>query len=124
MDLTYKLTQSESQVLRSDGYLIQEGNNSDWKLYQDWLADGNTPDSANLPFIPVRSIDARRLRLALLQLDLLDTVELAIATLGKAAQIEWEFAIDIKENYSLVEALSTNLNLDTDAIFTLASSLE
>ncbi|MBD2316643.1 hypothetical protein [Phormidium tenue] len=123
MDLTYKLTQSESQVLRSDGYLIQEGNNSDWKLYQDWLAADNTPDPADLMPI-VRSIDARRLRLALLQLDLLDIVEAAIATLGKAAQIEWEFAIDIKENYSLVEALSTNLNLDTDAIFTLASSLE
>ncbi len=34
------------------------------------------------------------------------------------------FATDIKENYPLVEALATELNLDTEAIFTLASSLE
>ncbi len=71
----------------------------------------------------VRSIDARRLRLALHQLDLLDKVESAIATLGKAAQIDWEYATEIKEDYPLVVALATNLGLDTDAIFTLAAFL-
>jgi hypothetical protein len=80
--------------------------------------------AANQPPAPIRTIDARRLRLALLQLDLLDKVESAIATLGRAAQIEWEFATDIKENYPLVEALAANLGLDTVAIFTLASSLD
>ena len=81
---------------------------------------------ANAPVevLPVRSIDARRLRLALLQLDLLDTVEAAIATLGRAAQIEWEFATDIKENYPLVLALASELDLDTEAIFNLAINLE
>jgi hypothetical protein len=82
---------------------------------EGWIA----PDGY-VPF--VREIDARRLRLALLQLNLLDTVEAAISTLGKAAQIDWEYATEIKENYPLVEALATELNLDTDAIFTLASS--
>ena len=53
----------------------------------------------------------------------MDTVEAAIATLGRAAQIEWEFATDIKESYPLVNALATELNLDTEAIFDLASSL-
>jgi hypothetical protein len=80
--------------------------------------------AANQPPAPIRTIDARRLRLALLQLDLLDKVESAIATLGRAAQIEWEFATDIKENYPLVEALAANLGLDTVPIFTLASSLD
>ena len=80
--------------------------------------------AANQPPAPIRTIDARRLRLALLQLNLLDNVEAAIATLGRAAQIEWEFATDIKENYPLVLALAANLGLDTVAIFTLASSLK
>lgn len=80
--------------------------------------------AANQPPSPIRTIDARRLRLALLQLDLLDKVESAIATLGRAAQIEWEYATEIKENYALVLALAANLGLDTVAIFTLASSLE
>lgn len=71
----------------------------------------------------VRSIDATRLRLALHQLDLLDDVESAIATLGKAAQIDWEYTTEIKEDYPLVLALANNLGLDTEAIFTLAISL-
>jgi len=71
----------------------------------------------------VRSIDARRLRLALHQLDLLENLEAAIATLGKSAQIDWEYATEIKEDYPLVLALANNLGLDTEAIFTLAMSL-
>ena len=84
---------------------------------EGWIAS-----DGYVPF--VREIDARRLRLALFQLNLLDKVESAIATLGRAAQIEWEYATEIKENYALVLALAANLGLDTVAIFTLASSLE
>jgi hypothetical protein len=80
--------------------------------------------AANQPPAPIRTIDARRLRLALLQLDLLDTVEAAIATLGRAAQIEWEFATEIKEDYPLVLALASELDLDTEVIFNLAITLE
>lgn len=88
------------------------------------LTEQEIADLQNAPqVVVVREIDARRLRLALLQLDLLDKVESAIATLGKAAQIEWEYATTIKENYPLVEALTTNLGIDANAIFTLAESM-
>ena len=70
-----------------------------------------------------RRIDARRLRLALFNLGLLGTVTGAIAALPQSAQIDWEYATTIREDYPLVVALATNLGLDTDAIFTLASSL-
>jgi len=77
--------------------------------------------SQSAPF--ARMIDARRLRLALHQLDLLEIIESAIVSLGKPAQIDWEYATEIKEDYPLVVALGTNLGLDTEAIFTLAMSL-
>jgi len=79
--------------------------------------------AANQSLAPIRTIDARRLRLALLQLNLLDKVESAIATLDKSAQIEWEYATIIKEDYPLVLALADNLKLDTKAIFDVASLL-
>lgn len=76
-----------------------------------------------VPQIQIREIDARRLRLALFQRGELSMVTSAIASLGEAAKIDWEYASFIREDYPLVTALSTNLGLDVDAIFTLAVSL-
>ena len=84
---------------------------------EGWIApDGYVP-------VVVREIDARRLRLALLQMGLLDGVETSLSKLDRAAQIDWEYATNIKEDYPLVVALATNLGLDTDAIFDLALTL-
>jgi hypothetical protein len=43
---TYTLTQDPNIVLRSDGALIPNAPNGDWQVYQEWLANGNTPSSA------------------------------------------------------------------------------
>jgi hypothetical protein len=50
----YKLTSNPNQVIRlSDGVIILDitANYGDALLYQQWLADGNTPESADV--IPV-----------------------------------------------------------------------
>lgn len=72
---------------------------------------------------PIREIDARRLRLALLELGLLDKVEAALSSLPKAAQIDWEYATTIRENYPLVVSLSEALDLDVTQIFDKAQSI-
>lgn len=119
---TYTLTLDPKMVLRSDGALIPDVPNGDWQVYQEWLTDGNTPNP--MPTVPTtREIDARRLRLALVELNLLDTIESAIATLPKSAQIDWEYATFIKEDYPLVQSLSSALGLDVNAIFDKAQGL-
>jgi len=54
----------------------------------------------------------------------LNTVETAIATLGRDAQIEWEYATIIKENYPLVISLSTDLGLNVSEIFDIAIAIK
>ena len=78
------------------------------------------PDSVPEPVI--RTIDMRRLKLALLQLDLLDDIDAAIAAKSRAAQIEWEYATDVKADYPLILQLATAMSLNIDEIFDLAES--
>jgi hypothetical protein len=82
-----------------------------------------TQASINAEPKPIREIDARRLRLALLKLGLLDKVEAALSNLPKAAQIDWEYATTIREDYLLVVSLSEALDLDVTQIFDKAQSI-
>ena len=79
------------------------------------------PDPEPMP-LPVRFIDMRRLRLALLQLELLDDIDAAILQQSRSAQIEWEFATDVRADHPLVVQLATAMSLDIDEIFDLAES--
>ena len=70
----------------------------------------------------IRSIDMRRLCLALEQMELLDDIESAIAAQPRSAQIEWQRATDVKADHPLVVQLATAMSLDIDEIFDLAES--
>jgi hypothetical protein len=108
-------------------YLILDDSELPDRIDRDrWKIQGNSviiDESIPLPET-IREIDARRLRLALHQLNLLNTVETAIATLGRDAQIEWEYATIIKENYPLVISLSTDLGLNVSEIFDIAIAIK
>ena len=49
MEFTYKLLTSEpDSILRSDNAIVPKGNNGDWQIYQEWLAEGNIPEPADV----------------------------------------------------------------------------
>lgn len=72
---------------------------------------------------PVRVIDARRLRLSLLRLGKLDSVDSAVKNAGREAQIEWEYAQYMYENNALVQYFINTLGLNIDEIFNTALTL-
>lgn len=82
------------------------------------------PYVAPVPVIPT-VVTMVQARLALNQLNLLEPVEIAISTLPRAAQIEWEFRATVQRDSGLVQALAAGLQLSEqilDALFTLAAT--
>ena len=72
------------------------------------------------------AITPRQARLALLNAGLLDAVEAYIATLSKAAQVEWEYANEICRDHALLTQAASALGLtaeQVDALFEAAARL-
>lgn len=79
---------------------------------QDWETMRDDEMRARNP-VP-QQVTMRQVRLALLSAELLDDVEMVIATAGRAAQLEWEYAAMVERSNPVVAAVQQQQGM-TDA---------
>lgn len=105
---------------------------ADWPELVDgawigWLWDGSTfspPPPEPLP-VP-QTISMRQCRLQLLADGNLDEVDIAIASMGEAAVIEWQYATEVLRDNALVAAIAELLQMndaEVDEFFRQAALL-
>lgn len=77
------------------------------------------------PPIP-KSVTMRQARLALLAAGKLDAVNAAIRSVGVVAQVEWEYATEVRRDWPLVAEIGAGLEMtdaDLDQLFVVAAAL-
>lgn len=75
---------------------------------------------------PNQVVTMRQARLALMEAGLLGQIDAAVASIGGAAAVEWEYSTNVERNWPLVASLAASLNLSDaqlDALFTRAAQL-
>lgn len=121
-------------VFLDNGQVTDGGCVYAWASPEDITA---VPDNASVgdmiingvavPYTPVpASVTRGQFKLALLQMDLLDDVEAAIALADRATQINYAERLDFERNHPLVITMATALGkteAEVDALFILAATL-
>lgn len=88
--MTYKLTPFDSVIRVSDSACIPaDSNNGDWREYQNWLAAGNTPEPADEPPAPARTLTPREFRH---RLTALEQAAITAAAMGDPDVLSWRLA--------------------------------
>lgn len=108
----YKLT-NNSVIRISDGAWVGLENTE----YLAWLAEGNTPEPADIPLVVIPTLTMRQARLALLDAGLLDEVEAAITT--PSDRIWWDYSTTVERNHPLVDVVLTALGKTETEIDTM-----
>lgn len=89
--------------------------------------DGEVFDPVPEPVVIIpQAVTMRQARLQLAVLGVYQTVNAAVATMGDAAQIEWEYAAEVDRSNPITQGIVQLLGwteAETDAYFTAASLL-
>lgn len=98
---------------------------SDSRVYLDYLDWINKPENVMdiVERIVPESITPVQLRKLLNLMNLRDTVETIIKSMGKDTQDIWEYSEQVQRNNPLVIAMGKQLGIDLDSMFITAATL-
>ena len=122
----YKLIKDSQTVQRlaDNAFVPADPTNTDYQQSLAWLAEGNTPEPADIPPVVIPDISMRQARLALLADGLLDDIEAAMST--PEYKIWWEYSTVVERNNPLVKqvlAILGKSDAEIDQMFIGASQL-
>ena len=114
-------------IQRYNGKIIGVFRQPQPGIAEEELSDNHPDVQAFLnPVQPVRAVTMRQARLALHAAGKLSAIDAAIAQIGGAAQIEWEYATEVRRDRPLVSQVAAGLDMteaELDALFTQAATL-
>ena len=113
-------TRTEPPVLRIGEYAVWQGTG--WAVTTQLYSAPTIVEKVEV----TPAVSMRQARLALLQNNLLDAVNAAVGQMPQAAQIEWEYATEVRRDNALVAAMQGLLgwtDVQMDGLFTLAATL-
>lgn len=123
----YKLTNAGNIFcIENNSFIPTDAENADYQAYLLWVADGNSPDSADDLPTPDAQISPRQVRMAMTQMNLRTLVESAVANGDQNLQDWYQFSTVFERNHPQVLAMAQALNIssqDLDALWALGATL-